>query len=354
MTALPIYSTEFLLGAYDVIDKPASFLLDLFFPEMQTFLTEKVAFDKVERARRLAPFVSPNVRAPTMRQPGFAAQDFQPAYVKAKHAVDMSKPFRRRAGERINGSMTPLMRYNLAVSDNMEREDDAITRREEWMAAQILLNGSVVVEGEDFVAQTVDFRRPASHTAVLTGANRWGQTGVSALATLQGMNAQIMTDSGYNAKVVVMDPGAEALFTANPAVIEALNNRTNTPSPAGDFRIGNINLAGVNAGAAGEEAKYLGFIGEFMVFVYQNTYVNIDGSVGTMLPPNTVIMGSPKGFQGIRTYGAIKDKRAGLQALPRFPKMWDEEEPSITFTMTQSAPLPVTGWPEASAAITIA
>lgn len=353
MTALPIYSTEFLLEAYGVIDKPTSFLLDLFFPDMQTFLTEKVAFDKVERARRLAPFVSPNVRAPVMRQPGFAAQDFQPAYVKAKHAVDMSKPFRRRAGERINGSMTPLQRYNLAISDNMEREDDAITRREEWMAAQILLNGSVVVEGEDFVAQTVDFRRPASHTVVLTGANRWGQQGVSSLRTLRSMNAQITTDSGYNAKVVIMDPGAEDLFTSDPQVKEVLDNRANTPIGE-NFRLGNINLAGVNAGAVGEEVKYLGMIGEFIVFVYQNTYVNIDGTVGTMIPPNTVIMGSPKGFQGIRTYGAIKDKRAGLQALPRFPKMWDEEEPSITFTMTQSSPLPVTGWPEASASITVA
>ena len=353
MTALPIYTTEFLLGAYGIIDKPTSFLLDLFFQDEQVFTTEKVAFDKVERARRLAPFVSPNVRAPAMRNPGFQAKDFQPAYVKPKHAVDMTKPFRRRAGERINGSMTPLQRYDLAISDNMQLEDDAITRREEWMAAQILLNGSVVVEGEDFVAQTVDFGRPANQTVMLTGANCWGQPGVNALATLQAMNAKVMTASGYNAKVVIMDPGAEALFTSNPAVLTALNNRVNTPV-GNDFAVGNIKLAGVNAGAVGEEVKYLGRIGEFDIFVYQNVYTNLDGSPGTMLPPNTVIMGSPKGFQGIRTYGAIKDKRAGLQALPRFPKMWDEEEPSITWTMTQSAPLPVAGWPEASAAITVA
>ncbi len=265
----------------------------------------------------------------------------------------MSKPFRRRAGERINGSMTPLQRYDLAISDNMQLEDDAITRREEWMAAQILLNGSVVVEGEDFVAQTVDFGRPINQTVMLTGANCWGQPGVNALATLQAMNSKVMTASGYNAKVVIMDPGAEALFTSNPGVLAALNSRTNTP--VGDkFLVGNINVAGVNAGAVGEEVKYLGQIGEFQVFVYQNVYTNLDGTPGQMIPPNTVIMGSPKGFQGIRTYGAIKDKRASLQALPRFPKMWDEEEPSITWTMTQSAPLPVSGWPEASAAITVA
>jgi hypothetical protein len=351
--SFPIYSTEWLLGAYGVIDRPSSFLLDLFFPYEQTFETEKVAFDKVERARRLAPFVSANVPGQPMRQPGFQARDFAPAYVKPMHVVDMNRPFKRRAGERLLGQLSPLERYNLAVADNLEEEDREITRREEWMAAQILLNGAMVVQGPKFPTMLVDFGRPSAQTIVLTGANRWGQVGVSPMATLRATNQQIMLSSGYNASVVVMDPLAESLFVADPEVKEILDSRVNTPIGE-NFRLGNINLAGVNAGAVGEEVKYLGQIGEFHIFVYQNVYVNEDGTLGSMLPPNTVLMGSPKGFQGTRLYGAIKDKRAGLKALPRFPKMWDMEDPSATFTQTQSAPLPVSGWPEASASLTVA
>jgi hypothetical protein len=59
-------------------------------------------------------------------------------------------------------------------------------------------------------------------------------------------------------------------------------------------------------------------------------------------------MGNPRGAQGVRTYGAIKDRKAGLKALARFPKVWDAEDPSATFTMMQSAPLPLLGWAEAT------
>ena len=138
MADLPIYSTEFLIGSYGIVDKPSSFLLDLFFPEEQTFETEKVAFDKVARARRLAPFVSPNVAGQPMRTTGYQSKDFQPAYLKPKHVVDTAKPFRRRAGERLFGGMSALDRYNLAIADNLQEEDFQITRREEWMAADIL------------------------------------------------------------------------------------------------------------------------------------------------------------------------------------------------------------------------
>ena len=144
------------------------------------------------------------------------------------------------------------------------------------MAAQILLNGSVVVEGEDFQSQTVDFGRPSGQTITLTGSNRWGQTGVSPMSSLRSYNGQVMQASGYNAKVVIMDPGAEEIFIKDDEVKEILDNRANTPIGE-NFRLGNIQLAGVNAGAVGEEVKYLGMIGEFIVFVYQNTYSNSDG-----------------------------------------------------------------------------
>ena len=47
------------------------------------------------------------------------------------------------------------------------------------------------------------------------------------------------------------------------------------------------------------------------------------------------------GLNGYQAYGAIFDKKAGLEALPRFLKMWDIEDPSATLVQTQSAPLPL-------------
>lgn len=352
VAALPVYGTEFLLGAYGVIDTPKRFLLELAFPYEQTFETEKVAFDKVDRARRLAPFVSPNVQGKPMRQQGFQTKDFTPAYIKPKFVVDANRPLKRLAGERLLGAMNPVDRYNRVIVELMAEADNQISRREEWMAAQILCNGSVVVQGDDYPAMTVDFGRPAGQTIVLTGSNRWGQSGVSIMTLLRSWNRTVMLASGFNANIVVLDPSAEELFIADSGIQTILNNRVNTPN-GGRFPVGNIQLGGVLAGAVGQEVKFLGYVGEFEVYVYGGTYVDDSGNVQPFLPANTCLMLSPEGVQGTRTYGAIRDARAGFRALPRFPKMWVEDDPSVTYLMTQAAPLPVLGWPEASLCATV-
>jgi len=352
VAALPVYGTEFLLGAYGVIDEPRRFLLELFFKPTQNFDTEKVAFDKVERALRKAPFVSPNIAGKPQRQQGFQTKDFAPAYVKPKFVVDANRPLKRMPGERLLGSMSPVDRYNRVIAELLAEGDKQIARTEEWMAAQILLNGSVVVSGEDFPSMTVDYGRPSGHTVVLSGGARWGQAGVKALASLRAWASTVQIASGFNPNVVIMDPKAADLFTADTDVQQILNNRVNTPI-GNDFRIGYVQLAGLVTGAVGEEVKYLGRIGEFDIFVYQQIYKDPDGTLQRMLPDNTVIMGSPTGVQGTRCYAAVRDAKAGFRALARFPKMWTEEDPSVTYLMTQSAPLPVAAWPEASLCATV-
>lgn len=351
-TGLPVYSTEFLLGAYGVVDSPNPFLLSAFFAPMQVFDTEKVAFDVVDRARRLAPFVSPMVEGKAMRQQGYQTRDFAPAYVKPKSVVMPNRPLKRMPGERLLGAMNPGERYLRVIQELLAEQENQITRREEWMAAQILQTGGVIIEGEDYSPVTLSYGRNSNQTIQLVGAAAWGQDGVSAMANLRAWNQLVMQSSGFNARIVVMEPAAESLFIEDTEVKEILDNRVNTPIN-GDFRIGNIQLAGVLTGAVGEEVKYLGDIGEFKVFVYQQTYVDDAGNVQQMLAPGTVIMGSPTGFQGTRTYGAIQDAEAGFRALARFPKMWRKEDPSVTNLMTQSAPLPVAGWPNASLAANV-
>lgn len=349
-----VYNTEFLLGAYGVIDIPKPFLLDLCFFQTMQFDTAKIAFDKVDRSRRLAPVVSPLVEGKAMKQAGFTTTDFAPAYVKPKHVVDPNRPLARMPGERLLGAMTPEQRYQLAIANLLAEQERQITRREEYYAAQILLTGGLVVEGEDYAPQQVSYGRNASHTIQLTGANAWGQSGVSALANLRSWWQIAMLDSGYNCNVVIMDPTAEQLFINDSQVQQILNNRVNTPNSQGkDFRIGNVQLAGVLAGAIGQEVKFLGQIGEFMIFVYNQLYTDGANNVQAILPQGSVLMVSPEGIQGTRCYGAIQDPKAGFRPLSRFPKMWVENDPPVTNLMTQSAPLPVAGWVNASLAANV-
>jgi hypothetical protein len=339
-------STAQLLGAFGVLDKAKPVLLNLFFLMEQTFDTEEVYFDKVQRARRLAPFVVPTVEGRPQRSRGYTTMGFRPPYIKEKHIIEPNRMMKRRVGEQLLGSMTPMQRFNLALFDNMLIEDDAITRTEEWMAAQLLLSGAMTCQGEDHPPILVDLNRNPAHTVVLTGATCWGQNGVDPYQNLRTWAKAVQRNSGFHPSVVVMDPLAADYFVTSPGVLRVMQSFRQTT--------GNIDLAGkVTGGGLGEEVKYLGSIGEFDVFQYQQLYADDSGNVQQFMPDNSVIMGNPVGCQGIRTYGAIQDADAGLAPLRRFPKVWKENDPSAWFSMLQSAPLPLLGWVDATFSATV-
>lgn len=253
---------------------------------------------------------------------------------------------KRRVGEQLLGVLTPAQRFNLAMADNMLLEDDAITRREEWMATQLLLTGSMICQGDEHPPVTVDLNRNVAHTVQLTGPAVWGATGVDPYQNIRSFAKIVQRNSGYHPSVVVMDPLAADNFLQSAGVQRVMNSFRQTT--------GNIDLAGkVTGGGLGEEIKYLGNIGEFEIFQYQQLYTDDAGVTTQFMPDNTVIMGNPAGCQGVRTYGAIRDADAGLVSLPRFPKMYKENDPSAWMTMMQSAPLPLLGWSDATFAATV-
>ena len=51
---------------------------------------------------------------------------------------------------------------------------------------------------------------------------------------------------------------------------------------------------------------------------------------------------------GVRAFGAIMDRKAGWRATPFFPKMFEQEDPSAVYLMTQSAPLMIATRPNAT------
>ena len=341
-----VNSTAELLGAFGVLDRPSNFILDLFFEYEQTFDTEEVYFDQIERARRLAAFVASTVTGKPMKARGYATKSFKPPYVKPKHVVEPTKALKRLRGERLLGQMTPEQRYAMSILDNMMMQDDSITRTEIWMAMQLLLTGSVTCVGEDYPALTLDMSRDPSLTIQLTGALQWGQAGVDPLQNIRSWSTQVQRTSGFKPRTVILDPLAGDMLINSPTVLKVMNSFRQTT--------GNIDLAGkVTGGAVGEEVAFLGSLPEFDFWQYQELYMDDTGAIRQFMPDNTVILASPKAIQGIKAYGAIKDKRAGLKALARFPKVWDSEDPSQTMCMTQSAPLMLFGWINASLAATV-
>ena len=339
-----LYNTTTLLDVIRVQPVVSSYWLDSFFGRSISFDTEEIMFDKVTNIRRIAPFVSPVVQGRVMRTRGYETRTFRPAYTKPKHIVDPNRQFVRMAGEGIGGEMTPAQRWNTAVSENMREEREAITRLWNWMAAMATIHGRVTVEGEDYPTQVVDFGRDPSLLLTNTGNTRWGESASDPLADIALMRRRAFEKSGTGINRLTMGLEAFDRFIQDQKVKDLMQVR-NVERQSGTAISALVSqdvpyeFQGVLAGGNGQA--------RLEIYTYNEMYEDADGNSIPFMSTHDVI-GTGPGLQGVRCYGAIRDKRAGLQAMPMFPKMWDQEDPSLTYTMTQSAPLMVPAQPDNS------
>ncbi|MEN9925545.1 MAG: phage Season12 [Pseudomonadota bacterium] len=346
-----IYDTTTLLEVLRVTKTPSRFWLQ-FFNRQINFDTEDVAFDKVfVDDRKLAPFVVPNVQGRVMGMEGYETYSFKPAYVKPKHVVDPNMVIPRMAGETLgSGSMSPEQRRNAVIAELLRRHRVMHENRWEWMAAQAIITGKVVVKGEDYPEVTVDFRRHASLTGTLSGAAKWDQSTANPLNDLKIMRVNAHNRSGARVQRHIFGADAWDMLTQRVNLKDMMDV---------NYRGGyGTNVSLMLDGLEGIE--YVGTIvgsnGGGRLECYVNTAKYIDPDTGNeefFLDQKTVV-GVSEAVQGVRCFGAIKDRSAGYRPLPLFPKNWENEDPSVEYLMTQGAPLMVPGQPDATYSIKVA
>lgn len=336
-------STSTMLDIVRTVGKFDPFFLNLFFPQVVTSATEMIHFDDVSEDVVMAPFVSPVVAGKVHREKGGTLKSFKPAYVKPKHAVKPGQTLKRRPGEAYLGNMSPAQRKQAAITDNLMRQDKAITYREEWMAAQAVISGTVTVKGEDYPEQVVDFGRDASNNVTLAGAAQW-----DAVDPLTYDPTDDLTNWASNAtgavNVIVMGKDVWKLFSSFSAVKDKLDTRRGSSSQ--------METATKDLGMV---TSFKGFFGDVEIWVYTGQYTDPETDTKSYyLPINQMVMGNSS-YNGVRSYGAIQDVKAndeGLASASRWPKNWQQDDPSVEYVMTQSAPLMVTPDPNAFVSVT--
>lgn len=350
---MDIYTTAVLARVVENLPPPSTFLLDTFFPMTQTSDTEEIFFDVDQSKPRITPFVHPTVAGKVVADRGFSTNVFKPAYAKDKRILLPGQPIKRRPGERIGGSMQPMERRQRQLAQNLEDQLQMLTRREVVMASEALRLGQVTVAGENYPTVVVNYGRDPALTVTLAGANRWGQAGVYPLDSLEAWADTIQQKSGAIADTVVMDPQAWKIFRADAQVLERLNKFY-----AGQE--GMLNRGPVAFGPGRRRARFVGNIGDFDIWVYQEPYVDENGASQQMMPANTVIMGAAAGagelgytLDGVRCYGVILDEEAAYQSERFFVKSWLEKDPAVRYLLLQSAPLIVPYRPNASLCATV-
>lgn len=330
--SISLYTTAELVLALQAMDRPKAFLRDTFFSNRILSDKEDIAIDKLLKRRKMAPFVSPDVPAKERALRGRKVETFQPAYVKPMNTIRPSDTIKRGHGEIIGGSDSPAARRQDIINQTLLDQDDEITRREEWMCAQILRTGAVTVSGEDYETQIVDFQRPVGQTIALTGVNRWGESGVAVRDSIRSWGTTVQKASGGVATEVILGAGAAELLQKDADIREVLDNRRQST--------GNMELGPVIAGAQDNPAAYIGSIGQFNFWTYAQWFEDDAGNEVEVWPDFGVGIMAPGAFAGNMAYGAILDM-ASLVPAQRYPKDFMTDNPSREHLITQAAPLPV-------------
>lgn len=344
MTITPtIYDTATLLAVMRQFEPVNTYWLDLCFPGTVLSEDEYIDFAKIDDKRRIAPLVVPTAAGRPIYSAAEKVFRVKPAYVKAKDAVTPGRMIRKRAGLGELLAPTPLSpaaRYQAVVADILRTHRDAIWRRWEVMAAEAIQQGKNTLESETYPKTIVDYERDAGHTITLGSGARWGDSGVSILDNIQTWRT-LMRNAKFG--------GVANRITVGTDVWEVMRQDQEIRDLLKvDYRPSN-NGMGLNLGLReGLEAEYVGRLsGTLEVWVYSDWYVDVDGTTTQLLNSKDIVLTGPA-VSGVKAFGAIQDVAANIQATPIFTKMWDENDPSATLILSQSAPLMIPVNPNAT------
>jgi len=216
-----IYDTNTLIGVVQNLKMAQSWLLDRFFTNMISADSEFVSIDVDVGKRRMSPFCSPLVEGKLVESRRYQTNTFKPPYIKDKRAPDLRKPVRRMIGERIGGELSPEVREQMNLEFELNDQIDMLTRRMEWMAAQVLVTGTLTVSGEGFPTTVIDFGRDGSLTIALTGGAQWTAANITAgtanpTGNIETWQQQILKSSGAVATDIIFTPKSWNGFKLDP------------------------------------------------------------------------------------------------------------------------------------------
>jgi hypothetical protein len=324
-----LFETRTMLQMLEQMLPPKTFLLDTFFPTMETSETKYVDIDIIKGKRRMAPFVKPLAQGKMVERIGFTTKTFEPPYIKMKRPCTAADILKRQPGDTIyQGGSSPAERAAMQLGKDLADLRDMIIRRKEWMAAQALTSGKIAVTGEGFNAE-IDFGMDSGHkVSRLSSGDRWDSTG-DPIKNLRTWKRKITQDSGLVPNV--------ALFGSS--VIDAYIGNTKVNDGKGQLSTIKVQLGQIIPSTLPSGATYWGYAEGLDIFTYDEWFIDDNGVEQPMIPVDMVCLGSSKA-RTAQHHGAIQDLKA-VASVPYFPKTWEEEDPSALFLMLQSAPVVV-------------
>jgi hypothetical protein len=189
---LDIYNTYYLLAAIESITPEQTFFKQRYFPtnpSFDVFGTSKVLIDFREEGQKMAPFVLPRIGSLSVGRESFSTYELEPPFIAPSLPLTLDQLKKRGFGESLMSALTPEDRARMLQIKDLEDLDKMITRREEWMAVQTILdNGCTMCHQTDkkdvYEDVEVKFYDGEDNPALFTPAAPWTHTKMNADGTM--------------------------------------------------------------------------------------------------------------------------------------------------------------------------
>lgn len=332
---LELYKTTTMKAALERMMPLNSFLRNTFFPSEETFITEEVLLDYKKGKRKMAPFVAPRIGGITVDRDGFKTEKYTAPKMAPQRALTVDDLMLRGMGENIMSTRTPAQRQMQLLATDMAELDEMISRREEWLSAQILFGGKVIMKGftdrtnQNFIEQELDFG--FSNKTALSGTARWGQADADVYKDLETARLNVIQKSGRAPTIALFGRAAWEAFRDDPKMKEKLDVR-------------NMYFGNIAPTLQSDAVTYLGRLPELGLdlYAYDDWFEDDDGTLKPYVPVNNVVIARPN--MGKFVYGAVTQMESQQFVTiegSRIPKSWADEQNEQRMLRISSRPVPL-------------
>ncbi|MEN6437027.1 MAG: major capsid protein [Syntrophobacter sp.] len=315
-----LFDTYYMAGMVQEMVPQMTFFRDRYFPTGagDIFANDKVLVEYRDGDRRLAPFVVPRVGDIPIGRIGYEVHEYEPPHILPSRLLTMDDLTKRGFGEALFSGSTQAERARLLQLQDLTDLDQRITRREEWMAVQTMINNGCTMTAyidNTTIGQTDDvfyYDTTGSNPAIYTVGDEWDDTLGDFWGDVEAM-CGLLADRGLAVADLLLGTTAANFVLSDEVIAKKLDNRR--------MEFGQIAPRITTPGVAWlGRLNFSGF--ELDIFSIRETYVDNAGVTQRFFPAKSAMVTAPN--CGHMMYAQISqiepDEQFHTFAMRRVPK----------------------------------
>jgi hypothetical protein len=300
------------------------------------FPTENVEWDSVLEGAPAARFVGEDMTVEATERTPYKTNEIKTPIMQERRIISAKDISKRSAGENVYTAMTPEQRAIKYIAEDVKFCLESIDMRIEIMTAQFMTTGLIDISytgrNDIRINQTLDYQLP--NKTVLTGADRWGQTGVDILASMREQ-VDALGHLGYTVEEVIMSPEVWAVMYQDPVIQKLLDIRR--------YEFGNFKPEMVSKYGA---ARPVGMLSDPYVMLYtQNAEFGGKSNRQRFLPVGCVLFVTRESKQNKLGYGSVtlmgEDEKFRTMSGRYIQEFFRERRPAREEVLVTSRAVPI-------------